>query len=104
MVGVCLCYVSVDVVCIHGPFFFKTLTHHQQQQTGLCHDLGHGPFSHAFEYLIERIAAREGDAPGRAYLREWKHEDMSLRLLDALIEVRWVSGLWGGGVWSSVID
>ena len=78
-------------VCIHGPFNPNT-----HQHTGLCHDLGHGPFSHAFEYLIERIAAREGERPERAYLRVWKHEDMSLRLLDALIEVR-LGGFWGWG-------
>jgi hypothetical protein len=48
---------------------------------------------------IERIAAKEGDKPGRAYLREWKHEDMSLRLLDALIQVGGGVGVvWSGSV------
>lgn len=37
-------------------------------------------------YRIERIAAKEGHLPGRAYLRHWRHEAMSLRLLDALLQ------------------
>ena len=35
---------------------------------GLCHDLGHGPFSHTFENVV----------PG------FKHEEMSVKLLDLL--------------------
>lgn len=41
---------------------------------GLCHDLGHGPFSHAFETeLVPRLLA-EGE--------QWQHEAMSCRLFD----------------------
>ncbi len=44
---------------------------------GLCHDLGHGPFSHAFE----------GWANGHAHDEHgWKHEKMSARLLERLVE------------------
>ena len=43
---------------------------------GLCHDLGHGPFSHVFE---------------REFLRQkgitnWDHEDMSAMMLDFIID------------------
>lgn len=44
---------------------------------GLCHDLGHGPFSHVFENeLLPRIA------PGRA----WHHEAMSDKVFDRIID------------------
>jgi HD superfamily phosphohydrolase len=45
---------------------------------GLCHDLGHGPFSHAFE----------GWANGHAHngSARWHHEDMSAKLLARLVE------------------
>jgi deoxynucleoside triphosphate triphosphohydrolase SAMHD1 len=42
---------------------------------GLCHDLGHGPFSHAFEEWASRFR------PG------WHHEDMSLKMVDHLVDV-----------------
>ncbi|XP_048247887.1 deoxynucleoside triphosphate triphosphohydrolase SAMHD1-like isoform X2 [Haliotis rufescens] len=43
---------------------------------GLCHDLGHGPFSHVFDNLfIPRVV------PGS----EWKHEHASVDMLDHLI-------------------
>ena len=41
---------------------------------GLCHDLGHGPFSHLFEEVIERINGKSG----------WKHELASLMLFDRM--------------------
>jgi deoxynucleoside triphosphate triphosphohydrolase SAMHD1 len=44
---------------------------------GLCHDLGHGPFSHAFEGWIHRAR------PDRA---EYEHEAMSLAMLEYLID------------------
>eukprot|EP00026_Physarum_polycephalum_P002444 Phypoly_transcript_02450.p1 GENE.Phypoly_transcript_02450~~Phypoly_transcript_02450.p1 ORF type:complete len:540 (+),score=47.86 Phypoly_transcript_02450:1036-2655(+) len=43
---------------------------------GLCHDLGHGPFSHAFESWVHRVR-HSGD---------WKHEQMSEKMLDYLID------------------
>ena len=47
---------------------------------GLCHDLGHGPFSHMFETFVNRVRRHEGK-------NEWEHEDASLALLDHLLEV-----------------
>lgn len=44
---------------------------------GLCHDLGHGPFSHAFEEWIHKVRP---DRP------DYKHEQMSVSLLELLIE------------------
>lgn len=43
---------------------------------GLCHDLGHGPFSHLFEEIVNR--GRRGNF--------WHHEDMSIRLLKRIME------------------
>lgn len=43
---------------------------------GLCHDLGHGPFSHVFE---REFLPRRGK-------KEWHHEVMSERMLDYLLE------------------
>ena len=44
---------------------------------GLCHDLGHGPFSHVFE---RELLARGGRSPG------WCHEDMSVRVFDSILD------------------
>ena len=44
---------------------------------GLCHDLGHGPFSHVFE---RELLARGGVSPG------WCHEDMSVRVFDSILD------------------
>ncbi|CAN0422145.1 unnamed protein product [Lampetra planeri] len=41
---------------------------------GLCHDLGHGPFSHAFEAVMKKKGI------------EWKHELKSVEMLCHLIE------------------
>jgi HD superfamily phosphohydrolase len=43
---------------------------------GLCHDLGHGAFSHAFE---DWVRTRTGNA-------EWTHEEMSQRMVEYLID------------------
>jgi len=43
---------------------------------GLCHDLGHGPFSHLWEGFVNKAS------PGL----NWAHEDSSIRMLDYLIE------------------
>ncbi|KAK0062611.1 deoxynucleoside triphosphate triphosphohydrolase SAMHD1 [Biomphalaria pfeifferi] len=44
---------------------------------GLCHDLGHGPFSHLFDGKF---------IPAVCPTRKWKHEKASLDMLDFLIE------------------
>jgi len=43
---------------------------------GLCHDLGHGPYSHLYEVLVRR--ANEDS--------KWTHEQSSLDMLDLIIE------------------
>lgn len=43
---------------------------------GLCHDLGHGPFSHVFE---RELLARRG-------VKGWCHEDMSVRVFDSILD------------------
>ena len=51
----------------------------------LCHDLGHGPFSHTFDNFVVPAAARrardEGDAGLAKVLEKHKHEQLSVRLL-----------------------
>ncbi|KAL7676151.1 hypothetical protein ACOME3_002408 [Neoechinorhynchus agilis] len=42
---------------------------------GLCHDIGHGPFSHLFEQFVEKV---------RPHLN-WKHERNSILMLEHLI-------------------
>jgi len=43
---------------------------------GLCHDLGHGPFSHLYEVLVRTANPQS----------EWTHEQSSLDMLDLIIE------------------
>lgn len=47
------------------------------QIAGLCHDLGHGPFSHMFDGMFLPKAR-----PGT----DWKHESASLKMFDYLVE------------------
>lgn len=42
---------------------------------GLCHDLGHGPFSHSFEKFVSKIKGIH-----------WSHEDMSMKMFDYLVD------------------
>lgn len=44
---------------------------------GLCHDLGHGPFSHLFDGKFIPLMCPDS---------KWKHEDASVMMLDYLIE------------------
>ncbi|RNF01352.1 SAM domain-containing protein [Trypanosoma rangeli] len=46
---------------------------------GLCHDIGHGPFSHLFEQIVNRIRGKEGNNS------QWHHEQMSVRLLRRIL-------------------
>ncbi|KAL6119052.1 samhd1 [Pungitius sinensis] len=48
------------------------------QIAGLCHDLGHGPFSHMFDGMFIPKAR-----PGH----NWKHEDASVKMLNHLVRV-----------------
>ncbi|XP_049326801.1 deoxynucleoside triphosphate triphosphohydrolase SAMHD1-like [Astyanax mexicanus] len=44
------------------------------QIAGLCHDLGHGPFSHAFDIFMKE------------FVPSWKHEEESFKMFKYLIE------------------
>ncbi|XP_050399002.1 deoxynucleoside triphosphate triphosphohydrolase SAMHD1 [Patella vulgata] len=44
---------------------------------GLCHDLGHGPFSHVFDGKFIPLVVSES---------KWKHEEASIQMFDHLIE------------------
>uniref|UniRef100_A0A8W8MPZ4 HD/PDEase domain-containing protein n=1 Tax=Magallana gigas TaxID=29159 RepID=A0A8W8MPZ4_MAGGI len=45
---------------------------------GLCHDLGHGPFSHLFDLQFFKKAK-----PGET----WEHEDASIKMIQGIFEI-----------------
>ncbi|XP_078310155.1 uncharacterized protein LOC111136964 [Crassostrea virginica] len=45
---------------------------------GLCHDLGHGPFSHLFDLMFYPRVKEKND--------EWKHEDNSRKMIDRIFK------------------
>ncbi|XP_078026099.1 deoxynucleoside triphosphate triphosphohydrolase SAMHD1-like [Epinephelus lanceolatus] len=47
------------------------------QIAGLCHDLGHGPFSHLYDGMFIPKACPE---------ETWKHEDASVQMFDHLVK------------------
>ncbi|XP_016100269.1 deoxynucleoside triphosphate triphosphohydrolase SAMHD1-like [Sinocyclocheilus grahami] len=58
------------------------------QIAGLCHDLGHSPFSHVFDGLVipevQKIKQSKGlpdDIP-----EKWKHEQMSVQMFDDIVK------------------
>ncbi|KAL1281504.1 hypothetical protein QQF64_000307 [Cirrhinus molitorella] len=58
------------------------------QIAGLCHDLGHGPFSHVFDGLVipeakkmKRLRGLPDDIP-----EKWKHEQMSVLMFDDIMK------------------
>lgn len=72
---------------------------------GLCHDLGHGPFSHAYEAFLKAAWKHERDNPDmyeerNAKFKEacgldmpsldehWAHEGASLMMIDELLASR----------------
>lgn len=65
---------------------------------GLLHDLGHGPFSHTFEFFLDEHgeAMKKGSFLGETFDNEmydefldkqegWAHEDATLMMIDALL-------------------
>ncbi|XP_060912852.1 deoxynucleoside triphosphate triphosphohydrolase SAMHD1-like isoform X1 [Labrus mixtus] len=63
------------------------------QIAGLCHDLGHGPFSHLYDgmFLPKALEKKEemrrnGELGEEDKLEEWKHEKGSCDMLDHLVE------------------
>ncbi|XP_056446307.1 deoxynucleoside triphosphate triphosphohydrolase SAMHD1-like [Gadus chalcogrammus] len=55
---------------------------------GLCHDLGHGPFSHLFDGMfIPEARKRKRESPGLKEDNKWTHEKASLDMLKHLIAV-----------------
>lgn len=55
---------------------------------GLCHDLGHGPFSHVFDGVFMRKMHPHGvpDPENTDKLKEWKHEEGSVYMLRHILE------------------
>jgi HD superfamily phosphohydrolase len=43
---------------------------------GLLHDIGHGPFSHAFDHDIAKVIG----------LPDYMHEEQSCRILDFIVD------------------
>ncbi|XP_060912849.1 deoxynucleoside triphosphate triphosphohydrolase SAMHD1-like [Labrus mixtus] len=63
------------------------------QIAGLCHDLGHGPFSHLYDgmFLPKALEKKEemrrnGELGEEEKLEEWKHEKGSCDMLDHLVK------------------
>ncbi|KAH7102841.1 HD-domain/PDEase-like protein [Auriculariales sp. MPI-PUGE-AT-0066] len=53
------------------------------EKTSLCHDLGHGPFSHVWDsHYMPRALARRSDLANR----KWEHEEGSELMFDALVK------------------
>jgi deoxynucleoside triphosphate triphosphohydrolase SAMHD1 len=48
---------------------------------GLCHDLGHGPFSHLFDnHFIKALLLKEGNG------ETWSHEDASIMIFADILD------------------
>ncbi|KAM9752028.1 deoxynucleoside triphosphate triphosphohydrolase SAMHD1-like isoform 4-T4 [Menidia menidia] len=57
------------------------------QIAGLCHDLGHGPFSHLYDGMFIAQARRD---------LNWEHEEASLGMLDHMLENNaGLATMWG---------
>ncbi|KAF4074639.1 hypothetical protein AMELA_G00241600 [Ameiurus melas] len=67
---------SIDMFCV--------------QIAGLCHDLGHGPFSHLFEEFVKELAEKLNSGTmtneTREALKNWKHEEQSGQMFEQLIK------------------
>lgn len=52
---------------------------------GLCHDLGHGPFSHLFDQQF-KSKVQEREKKEGTTCRNWTHEKLSIEMLDKVFE------------------
>ncbi|XP_028427156.1 deoxynucleoside triphosphate triphosphohydrolase SAMHD1-like [Perca flavescens] len=52
---------------------------------GLCHDLGHGPFSHLYDQMFITKAKRPAGALGEK-MATWTHEEASVEMFDHLVK------------------
>ena len=53
---------------------------------GLCHDLGHGPFSHVFDgVFIKRMHPDGVSLDGSGEKGKWRHEDGSVRMFESML-------------------
>jgi len=59
------------------PHFFNPTYRFYVQVAGLCHDLGHGPFSHLFEKFLNQLSPE--------LKKEWHHENMSCIILKQIV-------------------
>lgn len=69
---------------------------------GLCHDLGHGPFSHVFDGLFIPEVVKDLKASGRnpdlaERLEHWEHEEASEMMLEAAVKA---SGIMDSTIYS----
>ncbi|KAK9501787.1 hypothetical protein O3M35_012458 [Rhynocoris fuscipes] len=73
-----VCYLALKVVKRLNELESNAVSPEESlciQLAGLCHDLGHGPFSHFWEYFVSY-----------ATNTKFHHEDMSIKIFDYLIE------------------
>eukprot|EP01035_Chromulina_nebulosa_P029349 gene29349-38883_t len=52
---------------------------------GLCHDLGHGPFSHVYDNSFINRRVRERQERAGLHYKEWRHEDASVDMFRLLL-------------------
>ncbi|XP_029912104.1 deoxynucleoside triphosphate triphosphohydrolase SAMHD1-like [Myripristis murdjan] len=57
------------------------------QIAGLCHDLGHGPFSHLFDGKFIPEVKKQEKHSSNDIDEKWRHEDASIMMFDHMVEV-----------------
>jgi deoxynucleoside triphosphate triphosphohydrolase SAMHD1 len=56
---------------------------------GLCHDLGHGPYSHVFDgVFLKRMYPSSSSSDGHG---SWRHEDGSVQMLKYILQENHIS-------------
>ncbi|XP_059189190.1 deoxynucleoside triphosphate triphosphohydrolase SAMHD1-like [Centropristis striata] len=55
------------------------------QIAGLCHDLGHGPFSHLYDAIFIPRANHPPGEEGKG-MKDWKHEEASVKMFDHMVK------------------